>query len=142
MRYFGIITGVLVNESKQKIYQEGEEPEYWDSYYAEAINITDNSGNKYDRLLIKATQKTALRLRNSIIPNNSISFDCKEIKDGVIIGIRNVCTSHIGLGNYPYKIVSHTEYAKMFGNNDLGCINCKYRNKKSECLKKCVSERA
>lgn len=140
MRYFGIITGNIINKSKQKIYREGEEPEYWDSYYAELINVYDDAGNKYDKLLIKATLKTSLRLINYIIPNNSISFDCKEISNDIIIGIRNICTSNVGIGDYPYKIISHIEYNKIF-NTDLCCINCTYRNKKSECLNKCVLER-
>lgn len=52
-----------MNEHKQKVYQVGEEPEYWDTYFAELINVTDSSGNMYGRVLVKATQKTALRLR-------------------------------------------------------------------------------
>ena len=140
MRYFGTITGNIIDKSKQKIYRECEEPEYWDSYYAEVINVYDDAGNKYDRLLIKATLKTAIHLMNYIIHDNSISFDCKEISNDIIIRKRNICTSNVGIGNYPYKIVNFIEYNKMSGNN-LGCINCTYRNKKSECLTKCVLER-
>lgn len=141
MRYFGTFTGRLVNEHKQKVYQVGEEPEYWDAYFAELINVTDSSGTMYGRVLVKATQKTALRLRKYIVPNNNISFDCKEIKDGVVIGIRNVCSTLVGLGFNPlYDVVNFSEYYKRF-DNCLGCIDCKYRNKKSDCLKNCISER-
>lgn len=139
MRYYGTLTGVISNLSKQKVYREGEEPEYWDSYFTELINVRDELGNTYGRVMIKASQKTALRLRNYIISNNQISFDCKEISDGVIIGIRNVCVSLIGLGNYPFQVITIPECINRFGHN-LCCSECKYRNKKSDCLKYCINK--
>lgn len=141
MRYFGTFSGRLINETKQKVYQCGEEPEYWDSFYAELLNVTDELGNVYGRVFVKATQKTALRIKNYIIPSNSISFDCREIKEGVVIGIRNVCSNflRIGLGD-SCKIVNFLEYSRRTGRS-LGCIDCKYRNKKSDCLKNCILER-
>ena len=42
MRYFGTFSGKLINETKQKVYQCGEEPEYWDAFYAELLNVTDD----------------------------------------------------------------------------------------------------
>lgn len=141
MRYFGTFSGRLINETKQKVYQCGEEPEYWNSFYAELLNVTDDLGNVYGRVFIKATQKTALRIKNYIIPNNNISFDCKEIKDGVVVGIRNVCSTflRIGFGD-SCEVVNFLEYYHRMG-RDLGCIYCKYRNKKSDCLKNCILER-
>lgn len=138
MRYYGTFTGRLLDEHKQKVYQEGEEPEYWDAYLAEMINVTDESGNSYERLLIKATQKTALRLRCYVVPNNRISFDCKEITDGVVIGIRNVCSSLIGLGDFPYHIITVQEYITKLGHR-FGCVYCKYRNSKKGCMQNCVN---
>lgn len=32
MRYFETFSGRLINETKQKVYRCGEEPEYWDSF--------------------------------------------------------------------------------------------------------------
>lgn len=141
MRYYGTFTGRIYDEHKQKIYQEGEESEYWDAYLAELINVTDSLGNMYGRVLVKATQKTALRIKNYIIPNNNISFDCKEIKDGVVLGIRNVCSTflRIGFGD-SCEVVNFQEYYHRMGRS-LGCIYCKYRNKKSDCLKNCILER-
>lgn len=141
MRYFGTFSGRLINETKQKVYQCGEEPEYWDSFYAELLNVTDELGNVYGRVFVKATQKTALRIRDFIVPNNSISFDCKEIKEGVVVGIRNVCSTflRIGFGD-SCEVVNFQEYYHRTGRN-LGCIYCKYRNKKSDCLKNCILER-
>lgn len=141
MRYYGTFTGKIYAEYKQKIYQEGEEPDYWDAYLAELVNVTDNLGNMYGRVLVKATQKTALRIKNYIIPNNNISFDCREIKDGIVIGIRNVCSTflRIGFGD-SCEVINFLEYYRRTGRN-LGCIDCKYRNKKSDCLKNCILER-
>lgn len=141
MRYFGTFSGRLINETKQKVYQCGEEPEYWDSFYAELLNVTDELGNVYGRVFIKATQKTALCIKNYIIPNNNISFDCKEIKEGVVVGIRNVCSTflRIGFGD-SCEVVNFLEYYHRMGRT-LGCIYCKYRNKKSDCLKNCILER-
>jgi hypothetical protein len=141
MRYFGTFSGRLINETKQKVYQCGEEPEYWDSFFAELINVTDELGNVYGRVFVKATQKTALRIKNYIIPNNSISFDCKEIREGVVVGIRNVCSTflRIRFGD-SCEIVNFLEYSHRTGRS-LGCIDCKYRNKKSDCLKNCILER-
>ena len=70
-----LLTACGNNKTINDTYANDGEILYCRSYKLEkdknyVINITDNSGNKYDRLLIKATQKTALRLRNSIIPNN------------------------------------------------------------------------
>lgn len=95
----------------------------------------------YGRVLVKATQKTALRIKNYIIPNNNISFDCREIKEGVVIGIRNVCSTflRIGFGD-SCEVINFLEYYRRTGRN-LGCIDCKYRNKKSDCLKNCILER-
>lgn len=140
MRYFGTLTGIILNEGKQKVYREGEEPEYYKSYFAELVNVKDENGNCYNRMLIKATQKTALRIENHVLANNDISFDCKEIKDNVIIGIRNICYKLVGLGRYPYKIIDFNEWNERFGSN-LGCIDCKYRNNKSDCSKYCIKER-
>ena len=42
MRYFGTFSGKLINETKQKVYQRGEEHEYWDAFYAELLNVTDD----------------------------------------------------------------------------------------------------
>ena len=137
MRYYGTFTGRFYDEHKQKIYQEGEEPEYWDAYLAELINVTDSLGNMYDRVLVKATQKTALRLKNYVVPCNNISFDCKEIKDGVVLGIRNVCVSLVGLGSYPYHIMTVDDYISKFGHRS-GCIYCKYRNSKKDCIQYCI----
>lgn len=141
MRYFGTFSGKLINETKQKIYQRGEEPEYWDAFYAELLNVTDELGNAYGKVYVKATQKTALRIKDFIIPDNNISFDCKEIKDGVAVGIRNVCSTflRIGFGD-SCEVVNFSEYNHRFGRN-LGCIYCKYRNKKSDCLQNCILER-
>lgn len=141
MRYFGTLSGKLINETKQKVYQCGEEPEYWDAFYAELLNVTDELGNVYGKVYVKATQKTALRLKDFIIPNNNISFDCKEIKDGIVLGIRNVCSTllRIGYGD-SCEVVNISEYSQRMGRN-LGCIYCKYRNKKSDCLKNCILER-
>ena len=98
-------------------------------------------GNVYDRVFVKATQKTALRIKNYIVPKNNISFDCKEISDGVVSGIRNVCPTflRIGLGD-SCEVVNFLEYYHRTGRS-LGCIDCKYRNKKSDCLKNCILER-
>ena len=141
MRYFGTFSGKIINETKQKVYQNGEEPEYWDAYYAELLNVTDELGNVYGNVYVKATQKTALRIKDFIIPDNNISFDCKEIKDGVVVGIRNVCSTflRIGFGD-SCEVVNFSEYNHRFGRN-LGCIYCKYRNKKSDCLQNCILER-
>lgn len=141
MRYFGTFNGRLINETKQKVYQCGEEPEYWDSFYAELLNVTDELGNVYGRVFVKATQKTALRIKNYIIPNNNISFDCKEIREGVVVGIRNVCSTFLRVGyGDSCEVVNFLEYYHRMGRS-LGCIYCKYRNKKSDCLKNCILER-
>lgn len=110
-------------------------------FFAELINVTDELGNVYDRVFVKATQKTALRIKNCIIPNNNISFDCKEIKEGVVVGIRNVCSTFLRIGfEDSCEIVNFLEYSHRTGRS-LGCIDCKYRNKKSDCLKNCILER-
>lgn len=141
MRYFGTFSGRLINETKQKVYQYGEEPEYWDSYYAELLNVTDELGNVYGRVFVKATQKTALHIKNYIVPNNNISFDCKEVKDGVVLGIRNVCPTFLKIGfKDSCEIINFLEYYHRTGRG-LGCIDCRYRNKKSDCLKNCTLER-
>ena len=137
MRYYGTLTGLKLNQEKQKVYTEGEEPEFWKSYYAELVNVTDELGNTYDRLLIKATQKTALRLENYVVPNNRISFDCREVKDDIVIGIRTVCASLVGIGNYPYTILTVPEYTSKVGHR-FGCIDCKYRNSKKNCMQYCI----
>ena len=122
----------------KKVYQCGEEPEYWDAYYAELLNVTDELGKVYGKVYVKATQKTALRLKDFIIPDTNISFDCKEIKDGVVVGIRNVCSTYLRIGyGDSCEGISFSEYNQRRGSN-LGCIYCKYRNKKSDCLKNCV----
>lgn len=141
MRYFGTFSGRLINETKQKVYQCGEEPEYWDSFYAELLNVTDEVGNVYGRVFIKATQKTALRIKGYIIPNNNISFDCKEISDGVVAGIRNVCPTFVRIGfGGSCEVINFQVYYNRTGRG-LGCIECKYRNKRSDCLKNCTLER-
>ena len=105
------------------------------------LNVTDELGNVYGRIYVKATQKTALRIKNYIIPNNNISFDCKEIKDGAVVGIRNVCSTFLRIGfKDSCEIVNFSEYYHRTGRS-LGCIDCKYRNKKSDCLKNCILER-
>ena len=141
MRYFVFFIGKLINEAKQKVYQCGEEPEYWDSFYAELLNVTDELGNVYGGVFVKATQKTALRIKNYIIPNNNISFDCKEIKEGVVAGIRNVCPTFVRIGfRDSCEVVNFSEYYNRTGRS-LGCIDCTYRNKKYDCLKNCTLER-
>lgn len=141
MRYFGTFSGRLINETKEKVYQYGEEPEYWDSFFAELLNVTDELGNVYGTVLVKATRKTALGIKNYVIHNNNISFDCKEIKDGVVTGIRNVCSAFTKIGfRDSYNVVDFLEYYNRMG-IELGCIDCKYRNKKSNCLKNCILER-
>ena len=98
-------------------------------------------GNVYGRVFVKATQKTALRIKDFIIPDNNISFDCKKIKDGVVVGIRNVCSTFLRIGyEDSCEVLSFSEYNQRMGRN-LGCIYCKYRNKKSDCLKNCILAR-
>ena len=141
MRYFGTFSGKIINETKQKVYQNGEEPKYQHAYYAELLNVTDEVGNAYGNVYVKATQKTALRIKDFIVPNNNISFDCNEIKDGVVVRIRNVCPTYIRIGfGDSCEVESFSEYKQRRGYN-LGCIDCKYRNKKSDCLKNCILAR-
>lgn len=138
MRYYGTLTGRRLNETKQKVYQEGEAPEYWDAYFAEILNVKDETGKSYGNLLIKATQKTALRLENFIVPNSTISFDCKSIEEGVIVGIRNWCTQYVitgGTSKCPPRIRSVQDIITMFGDKGIFCTYCTYRNNKKLCEK-------
>lgn len=74
---------------------------------------------------------TTMTITDKIVPNLV----------GVVVGIRNVCSTflRIGFGD-SCEVVNFLEYYHRMGRT-LGCIYCKYRNKKSDCLKNCILER-
>ena len=138
MRYYGTITGVAYN-IKDKNTPIGESQLLnLDSYLLELSNVYDENDNNYGTLLVKASHKRALRLKCFVLPNNKISFDCTEIKDNIILGIRNVCADKAGVGCFrsdlPYSILTRDEFHTRFGTS-FGCSYCKYRHKKKDCKK-------
>ena len=135
MRYFGILTGRKAKEGTVWIGQE-DDKENFPCYYAEVKNVTDEAGNRYGNLMIWLTGKTALRCQECILPDNPISFDCSEIRDGEVKRIRNICVDKMLVGkDLPCeRVLDHTGLQALFSSGNFAlCSYCKYANNKKQC---------
>ena len=128
MRYYGTITGNVYDAGIEKVYEREEEPMSFKKYVVECVDVNAEDGTHYDRLLISSAGKS--HILGYVVPNNKISFDCRSIKDGTVMGIRNICANYVAaLGKYLTK----DEYEPLAP--DCFCISCTYRNKKKLCEK-------
>ncbi len=137
MRYFGILTGRKAKEGVAWIGQEDDKEDF-PCYYAEVKDVTDDAGNSYGNLMIWFSGKTALRCKECILPNNPISFDCTEIRDGKVKRIRNICVDKMlcGKGLPCEKILDHVGLQMLHSDDSFAlCSYCKYVNNKKQCEK-------
>ena len=83
MRYFGTFSGKIINETKQKVYQNGEEPEYWDAFYAELLNVTDEVGDYCLHLWLPLKQGLYLEKKEEAIvadvTSRNIKSKCRKL---------------------------------------------------------------
>lgn len=128
MRYYGTITGKVYNDGIEKVYEREEAPMSFDKYLVECVDVNAEDGTHYDRLLISTAGKSKIHLY--VVPNNKISFDCRNIKDEIVTGCRNICANYIRNCN---SAITKEDLDKR--QPRTFCIDCTYRNKKKLCEK-------
>lgn len=129
MRYYGTLTGNVYDAGIEKVYEREESPMSFKKYMVECVDVNAEDGTHYDKLLISTAGKS--HILGYLVPNNKISFDCRNIKDGIVTGIRNICANYEA--KFGGKSVTKEEYDQIAPGRF--CINCTYRNKKKLCEK-------